>query len=98
MLKQTYDTVTHAMYLQVSEQQVATTVVVSETVYVDLAADGTPVGVEFLNLPTTGPVYLPAEHLDALEGYRFPASALMALGATRLPEPRAAQQLVGAGN
>ena len=46
----TFDSVAHAAYIQVAEAPVASTVEVTSQIYVDLAADGRPVGIELLGV------------------------------------------------
>ncbi len=50
MLKQTFDSVACATYLHVSELPVHTTIEVTSSIYIDLAEDGSPVGVEVLGI------------------------------------------------
>ena len=50
MLKQTFDSVACATYLHVSELPVHTTLEVTASIYIDLAQDGTPVGVEVIGI------------------------------------------------
>ena len=44
-----YDRDAHAVYIQLTDGQVAMTVELSDTVYVDIDGDGEPVGFEILN-------------------------------------------------
>jgi len=44
-----YDPEANALYLQFSENEVEQTIELSESVYVDLDADGMPVGLEVLD-------------------------------------------------
>jgi uncharacterized protein YuzE len=50
VLKQTFDSVACATYLHVSELPVHTTIEVTSSIYIDLAEDGSPVGVEVLGI------------------------------------------------
>ena len=47
--KVTYDESVHALYIQLSEAEIAETVELSKYVYLDVDADARPVGVEILN-------------------------------------------------
>jgi uncharacterized protein YuzE len=80
MLKQTFDTVAHAMYLQVSEAPVMSTVEVTSRIYIDLDEDGRPVGAELLGVESQSPFTIPQALLDALETYDFPMEARLAMG------------------
>ena len=50
MLRQTNDRVADALYLQVSSQAIDRTIQVGGNVYLDLDADGFPVGIEVVGL------------------------------------------------
>ena len=80
MLKQTFDTVAHAMYLQVSEAPVMSTVEVTSRIYIDLDKDRRPVGAELLGVESQVPITIPQALLDALETYDFPMEARLAMG------------------
>lgn len=45
----TYDPEANALYLRFSENEIAETLELSESVYVDVDADGSPVGLEVLD-------------------------------------------------
>jgi uncharacterized protein YuzE len=45
----TYDPEVKALYIQLSENEIAETLELSESVYVDVDADGEPVGFEILH-------------------------------------------------
>jgi uncharacterized protein YuzE len=47
--KITYDPEANALYLRFSDSEIAETLELSESVYVDLDADGVPVGLEVLD-------------------------------------------------
>lgn len=85
MLKQTFDAAAGAMYVQVDSIAVETTVEISPRVYVDLAADGRPVGLEVLGLSQEQPLLCNAEIAEALERFDFPEEARLLLGAAVSP-------------
>lgn len=87
MLRQTFDTVANTMYLQVSDRAVERTIEVTSDVYVDLAADGSPVGVEVLGLVRGGRLYAPESVASVLTEYRFPEQARAVMEAARPAEP-----------
>ena len=80
MLKQTFDSVACAMYLQVSELPVHTTIEVTPSIYVDLAEDGSSVGVEVLGVPSDRPFRASAELLESMATCNFPTQARIAMG------------------
>lgn len=45
----TYDPATNAVYLRFSDNEIAETLELSESVYIDVDSDGVPVGLEVLN-------------------------------------------------
>ncbi|MBA3379906.1 MAG: DUF2283 domain-containing protein [Chloroflexota bacterium] len=45
----TYDPAVQALYIELSDNEIAETIELSESVYVDLEADGEPVGFEILH-------------------------------------------------
>jgi uncharacterized protein YuzE len=47
--KITYDAEANALYVQFSDQEIAETLELSESVYVDVDAEGVPVGLEVLD-------------------------------------------------
>lgn len=50
----TYDRNANALYIRFSTHEIAETVELSETVYVDMDADGEPVGFEILHAASAG--------------------------------------------
>ena len=80
MLKQIFDSVACAMYLQVSELPVNTTIEVTPSIYIDLAEDGSPVGAEVLGVASDRPFRASAELLESMAKYNFPTQARIAMG------------------
>lgn len=85
MLKQSFDTTVGAMYLQVDERPVARTVEVSPRVFVDVAEDGRPVGLEVLGLDQAQPLIESEEIALALDRFEFSMEARRVLGAAVSP-------------
>lgn len=55
-----YDREANALYIRFTDQEVAETVELSESVYVDMDADGEPVGFEILHAEPSGLASIPA--------------------------------------
>lgn len=56
----TYDPEANAIYLRFSDEEIAETVELSDTVYVDIDADGNPVGFEVLDANSAWLASMPA--------------------------------------
>lgn len=69
-MERSFDERTKALYVQVSDQEVKRTVQVTSNVLVDLAADGSAVGLEMLDTGVS--VIVTAEVDEALHTYGFP--------------------------
>ncbi|MHB1165803.1 MAG: DUF2283 domain-containing protein [Candidatus Nanopelagicales bacterium] len=89
MLKQTFDRAAGAMYLKVSDLAVHETVMVTDSIYVDLDADGSPVGVELLGVPSTVPFVAGPDVDMTLTTFGFPAEARLLMAAARFTSPSA---------
>ena len=94
MVKQSFDTTVGAMYLQVDEGPVERTIEVSPRVFVDVAEDGRPVGLEVLGLSQSQPLIDSEGIASALDRFDFPIEARLVLGAAVSPA-RSAARTVG---
>lgn len=75
MLEATFDSDAHAWYVTVSGRTVHQTVPVSEDVFVDLDADGSPIGMEVVGVDSPQSVVACDGVMRALQRYPFPVEA-----------------------
>ncbi len=75
MLEATFDSEAHARYVAVSRESVHQTVPVSAHVFVDLDANGNPIGMEVLGVDSPQSVVACEGVSRALQLYAFPAEA-----------------------
>ena len=75
MLEATFDSEALAWYIAVSGESVDQTVPVSANVFVDLDADGNPVGMEVVGVDSPQSVVMCEGVSLALQLYAFPAKA-----------------------
>jgi uncharacterized protein YuzE len=54
-----YDVDAEAVYIRLSHEEVSETVEISESLYIDVDADGSPVGIEILGVDAEGLVDMP---------------------------------------
>lgn len=72
----TYDPEVKALYIELSDNEIAETLELSESVYVDVDADGEPVGFEILNAAPSLVASLSASvNVAALRDLMHPSAA-----------------------